>query len=847
MKSMQDLQINTRKSRESTQKRFLQFQEAYSMHYSRAPDNDSASVHSTGSNQASTYVDDLQGLVFKEQPSPGSGYEYVVATRDRIPRNNSKQLAFRRGDIIKVLQIHSDGQWHGDNQGRHGLFPIELCNPTVAGYGRSSSITPTSTSSAPLRPASSFQRHAADGRSGSSEEEWLIDLSTNSNRPSVLAPAVQQNPANTHSFQERPANLGMSPVAAQPTNPFRRLSSTNASIVTSNQPVNLIPTRDGFSGITHVRALADIALPGRGTIQCCKGDIITVHELVNSQWLKGSTRGQVGNFPIGSVEKLQGSVWTETPAPAITHCRALYKFHPREQDELALLKGDVITVLETKHGTWWKGFLRGQVGIFPANYVENTVSSSTSSPTQLATAVPSKSAPVQKPPGKFVVRLSPSEQEKLSAEAQSALISVSEDKIDIESKIGGDQRTPFLIAAQCGSIDTINNLRKFFKPNESARDVYHRTALHLAAMSGNVLLVQMLLPLERDAAHAEADKVDIDNASTLHYASRYGNLAVVAFLVEHYGTQAGKKLTKRTESQNYTPFLEAVAHGHLEVIQLLMSYGTPTGTRDHQSQDALHIAAGLGSVKVTEYLLGLKMIVNTHDKLGNTALHHAGGSGSLGNVQCLIKAGAYVNIQNHDKKTPLHKASSRGSINIVTYLLQKGAKKDQRASDGTTAADIACVKGHLGVLKLLNPKINNELIYRACIHNRLSTLEWLLARHNVDLNAPLRNPPANHKNLKPNLLHCVSETSYVAIAAALITHGAKVSQPDKELNTPLHWAARSGKLEMVKFLLEKSADPDAMNRSKQKPGMVACQDSNIIDSLPSRGEITRLLESRLKG
>jgi hypothetical protein len=46
---------------------------------------------------------------------------------------------------------------------------------------------------------------------------------------------------------------------------------------------------------------------------------------------------------------------------------------------------------------------------------------------------------------------------------------------------------------------------------------------------------------------------------------------------------------------------------------------------------------------------------------------------------------------------------------------------------------------------------------------------------------------------------------------------------------------------MVKFLLENSADLEAENRSKQKPGMVS-----LHGSVELKGEIRRLLASRLK-
>jgi len=49
--------------------------------------------------------------------------------------------------------------------------------------------------------------------------------------------------------------------------------------------------------------------------------------------------------------------------------KALYDFAAENPDELTFQTGAVITVLE-ELGEWWKGEYGGQVGIFPANYVE---------------------------------------------------------------------------------------------------------------------------------------------------------------------------------------------------------------------------------------------------------------------------------------------------------------------------------------------------------------------------------------------------------------------------------------------------------------------------------------------
>ncbi len=62
------------------------------------------------------------------------------------------------------------------------------------------------------------------------------------------------------------------------------------------------------------------------------------------------------------------------PAPArkvtlSSRVRALHTFEPTEAGELGFEKGDVIKVIDRLYKEWWKGQLRGKMGIFPVNYV----------------------------------------------------------------------------------------------------------------------------------------------------------------------------------------------------------------------------------------------------------------------------------------------------------------------------------------------------------------------------------------------------------------------------------------------------------------------------------------------
>lgn len=50
----------------------------------------------------------------------------------------------------------------------------------------------------------------------------------------------------------------------------------------------------------------------------------------------------------------------------------IYPYKPTNDDELELKEGDVITILskDLPDLGWWKGELKGKVGVFPDNFVE---------------------------------------------------------------------------------------------------------------------------------------------------------------------------------------------------------------------------------------------------------------------------------------------------------------------------------------------------------------------------------------------------------------------------------------------------------------------------------------------
>ena len=48
---------------------------------------------------------------------------------------------------------------------------------------------------------------------------------------------------------------------------------------------------------------------------------------------------------------------------------AVYTYQAQRDDELSFAVNDIITVVDRSDSDWWHGELRGQIGMFPANYV----------------------------------------------------------------------------------------------------------------------------------------------------------------------------------------------------------------------------------------------------------------------------------------------------------------------------------------------------------------------------------------------------------------------------------------------------------------------------------------------
>uniref|UniRef100_A0A0K2SY41 Uncharacterized protein n=1 Tax=Lepeophtheirus salmonis TaxID=72036 RepID=A0A0K2SY41_LEPSM len=149
--------------------------------------------------------------------------------------------------------------------------------------------------------------------------------------------------------------------------------------------------------------IATVVAPYEATskeqISLQKGQMILIKKKNSTGWWQGEVQGgkgkkrQLGWFPANYVKivgglsssssdkqfsaantpasqddstpKVESSVTTEKQT-----FRALFPYIANHEDELAFEADDIITLISKEEEAWWKGECKGQIGVFPSNYVE---------------------------------------------------------------------------------------------------------------------------------------------------------------------------------------------------------------------------------------------------------------------------------------------------------------------------------------------------------------------------------------------------------------------------------------------------------------------------------------------
>lgn len=272
-------------------------------------------------------------------------------------------------------------------------------------------------------------------------------------------------------------------------------------------------------------------------------------------------------------------------------------------------------------------------------------------------------------------------------------------------------RTPLMLAAEAGSVQTMNALVKKYKADVNAKDNSGQTALMKAAIANKNDAVKGMIDLK-----ANVDTRDQLGRTALMHASRGLNEEVAKTLLNDGYADANIK-----DNDGKTALMGAIESGtpskpgSAGLLRELAQYSNPD-LQDNNGNTALILlmrrlqVVGEGSADpvVLQSLIQGSKNLNLKDDNGRTALMEAGRMFDDTSAKALIKAGADVNIQDNNGRTVLmdvienNRLAAPGSGFGALNDIIASANLDLRDNLGRTALIQSAALGDDNMVKALH-------------------------------------------------------------------------------------------------------------------------------------------------
>jgi ankyrin repeat protein len=358
--------------------------------------------------------------------------------------------------------------------------------------------------------------------------------------------------------------------------------------------------------------------------------------------------------------------------------------------------------------------------------------------------------------------------------------------------------TPFLCAVENGHLEIAQILlARGVNPKARTKNGYN--AVHLAAGTGNLELLQTVvsLGLEVDPANATTLSCSLGNAAQKGYVD------VIKYLLEkgakadrpgrywqplHAVALGPQSLAKETEhSRNAVCRKPAgTEDDYVASAELLLACGADINARAATGATPLSLALRYGFHRMADLLIAKGAALDGRAVNGQTLLHMACQGGNKKVAELLLAKGATIEACDNDGATPLHVAADYGRLELVELLLSRQAKLGAKTNYGSTALHYAA-QGHQG-----NPdEPPPEADYAA--------VAGMLIRHGADVRAV-----ASSRGAQP--LHMAAVSGNMPVVRVLLDHGALLDVPDNYGQTPFLIACGGGWTDIAKLLLKRGAN-----------------------------------------
>lgn len=305
-----------------------------------------------------------------------------------------------------------------------------------------------------------------------------------------------------------------------------------------------------------------------------------------------------------------------------------------------------------------------------------------------------------------------------------------------------------------------------------ARDQYSQTPLYFAAKADKPDALKALL-----AAGADPDAKLKHGQTILHEATEWDRPENARILVVEGGATVDAK-----DSEGRTPLHLAAAYGRVKMVPLLLDLGADPNAKNRRGQTPRQMALETKSADTAAMLEGAKKKdVPASPRAARAAPPPAAGAGGEAAKSADPKADLKKMGLSYDEKTWWARIDAE-DVRAISLFLQAGFSPATRNRQGRPALFVAVDGGKTPVVTAL-------------------------LAGGADANDAGKGP-AGMDYGETLALKAVDQND-AEILKALVARGTNVKKGNQYGITPLHEAARQGKVDMVEVLLAAGADPNA--------------------------------------
>ncbi len=365
------------------------------------------------------------------------------------------------------------------------------------------------------------------------------------------------------------------------------------------------------------------------------------------------------------------------------------------------------------------------------------------------------------------------------------------------------------------------NIVKYLVENGADMYSYEITALYQAVLNLNPKLVEYFL--DKGASIEKAGGTDV-----------YGNIMMAA---------AGSKFNNSNDKSPVDlTLLEKSAENSAKITEMLIGKADKNIINDSlEGKTPLIIAVGNSYIDTAKILIENGANINAVDIEGWSALSYAINNGDIEIAKLLLEN--KVKIKDElliAIKSPI--VESR--INIMKLLIENGANINYTDENGFNPLNIAIESGDMELTKFL---ITNGANVNSLMQDGVSLIGYAIAQNNMDLLQILIENGANVNytggdSWANTPLQTASRLGLDNVVRILLTRNADINAVDMNGNTALHTAALNSQLSIVKLLLEKNPNLDIQNKVGNTALHLAVISGNIdiVGELVLKGANTRI-------